>query len=308
MSESLTSGPAAAEGAAGQPRDVFVDLPGRLGAAPLRMHYIDWGGEGLPIVLLHGLASSSRIWDWVAPVLAARFRVIAVDQRGHGLTDRPDSEYTFDEVCGDLAALLDALAFQRPVIAGHSWGAGVALQYAAEHPGALSGLVLVDGGFVEISASLSWPEAEKQMRPPEIDGIPLDAFVKGMRNWPGVREIWSPQLQDSILSNFEVRDGKIYRRLTMENHMKIVRAIYDGKITQLYPRIDCAVLLVPALQEATSDQERAWHSARDNGLAEAQRLLARSRLVPMPDTGHDIPVLRPAELASAVTEFAAGLA
>src|SRR5687768_7247630 len=113
----------------------------------VRLHCLDWGGAGRPLVLLHGLASSCRIWDFTAPLLAERFRVFALDQRGHGLSDRPGS-YTFAEVTGDLAGLLQGLGLERPVIAGHSWGASVALQFAAKYPEVPAALALIDGAFI----------------------------------------------------------------------------------------------------------------------------------------------------------------
>ncbi len=66
----------------------------------LRFHYRYWGGEGRPLVLLHGLASNARIWDAkrVAPRLAEHFRVFALDQRSHGLTDRADDGYDFPSI------------------------------------------------------------------------------------------------------------------------------------------------------------------------------------------------------------------
>ena len=292
-----------------EPHDEYVELPGRgPGGRPLRVHYRDWGGDGTPVVLLHGLSSSCRIWDLTAPLLARDFRVVAVDQRGHGLTDRPDSTYSFEEVCGDLGALLAALRFERPVLVGHSWGAGVALQFAAEDAEDVRGLVLVDGGMTEISASLTWEEAEKVMRPPEINGVPLDRFVGFARNWPHVRDIWSPQFEEMLLSNFRVEDGKVYRRLTMENHMKVVRAIYDQNPTELYPRITAPVLLVPAHRKPENEQEQAWQTARERGLEAALRLLPDVRLQAMEDTPHDVPVFRPEHLARAIVEFAVRLA
>jgi pimeloyl-ACP methyl ester carboxylesterase len=211
-------------------------------------------------------------------------------------------------VCGDLGALLAALRFERPVLVGHSWGAGVALQFAAEHPRDARGLVLVDGGMTEISASLTWDEAEKVMRPPAIDGVPVDRFVGFARNWPHVRDIWSPQFEEMLLSNFLVEDGKVYRRLTMENHMKVVRAIYDQKPTELYPRVTAPVLLVPARRKPENDQERAWQAARERGLESAVRLLPDGRLHALEDTPHDVPVFRPEHLAKAIADFAVSLA
>ncbi|HSP54754.1 MAG TPA: alpha/beta hydrolase [Dehalococcoidia bacterium] len=291
------------------PNDEYVELPGRgPSGGSLRVHYRDWDGTGTPVVLLHGLSSSCRIWDLTAPLLAREFRVVAVDLRGHGLTDRPDSDYTFAEVCSDLDELLLALGFDRPILVGHSWGAGVALQFAAGQPGRVAALVLVDGGMTEISARLTWEQAEKVMRPPVIDGVPVERFVGFARSWPFVRDIWSPQFQEMLLSNFLVHDGKVYRRLTMENHMKVVRAIYNQKPTDLYPRIQAPVLLVPAEREPDNDQERAWQAARETGLEAAQRLLPEARLVVMKDTPHDVPVFRPEHLARAIIKFGRNLA
>jgi len=72
------------------PQDAYIALP-----TSIRLHYLDWRGSGRPLILLHGLASSCRIWDLTAPILAQRFHVFALDQRGHGLSDKPGS-YTFE--------------------------------------------------------------------------------------------------------------------------------------------------------------------------------------------------------------------
>jgi pimeloyl-ACP methyl ester carboxylesterase len=271
------------------------------------VHYRDWGGDSRPIVLLHGLASSCRIWDLCAPLIAGSFRVIAVDQRGHGLTDRPDSDYTLDEVCRDLAALLDALGFEQLLLVGHSWGANVALQFAADYSERLRGLALVDGGMTEISASSSWEEAEKMMRPPDIDGVPVERFLGFARNFRHMQGVWSPKIQEMLLSNFLIEDGKVYRRLTIENHMKVARAIYGQKPGQIYSRVRCPVLLVPAFREPVGEQEMAWQRLRDEGIKKALEMLPGARLRAMENTPHDVPVFRPEHLASAIVEFARSL-
>ena len=171
-----------------EPQDSYIDLRG---PAPIRLHYLDWGGTGRPLILLHGLASSCRIWDFMAPLLADRFHIFALDQRGHGLSDKPGS-YTFAEVTGDLAAFIEALGLERPIVVGHSWGGGVAVQFAADYPEIPSAIALVDGGFVERSAfDSTWEQAEIMMRPPEIDGVPVETFIGFAKKWPDVAAIWS---------------------------------------------------------------------------------------------------------------------
>src|SRR3989442_9802636 len=117
----------------------------------LALSYREWSGQGAPIALLHGLASNARIWDQVAARLAPRFRVVALDQRGHGLSDKPPDGYDFETVVADASAAFERLGIVRPVLVGHSWGGNVALQFAADADPPPRALVLVDGGFIELA-------------------------------------------------------------------------------------------------------------------------------------------------------------
>jgi pimeloyl-ACP methyl ester carboxylesterase len=269
----------------------------------VRLHYLDWGGAGRPFNLLHGLASSARIWDFTAPLLAEHFLVLALDQRGHGLSDRPGS-YTFDDVTDDLAAFIDALSLERPVIAGHSWGAGVALRFAADYPETPAAIALIDGGFVERASTHTWEQAEAMMRPPEIDGVPVDTFIGYMKKWPDIALLWSEQLAEMILSNLEVRDGKVYRRLPIPDHMKIAREIWEQDTAPLWERVRCPVLMVPAIKESPDPRSQLWTKAKLQGIETAKRKLKEATVLPMDDTIHDIPIQRPKELAQAIIDFA----
>lgn len=280
--------------AAGQ----FADLD-----TGVRLHYRDWGGDGPPVVLLHGLSSNSRIWDWTAPLLTDHFRVIALDQRGHGLSDRPDDGYGFDEVTADLESFLKHVGVERPVLVGHSWGANVALSYAASRPGSTGAIALVDGGVVSISAHSKWEAAEVRMRPPDIDGTPVERFVEFMRRWPTLQHFWSDELRDMVLANFEVRDGKIYRPLTIPNHMKIAKAIFDLDPAALLGRLDVPLLVISCHQEPNSEEARAWQKLREEGLETARRANPDAQIIVMEDTIHDVPIQRPDELAEHITAF-----
>ena len=152
------------------PSDCYVDLRG------LPFHYRDWGGDGRPVLLLHGLASTCHIWDLVAPLLAEDFRVVALDQRGHGLSAQVEEGYDFAAVSGDAAAFIKSLGWERPVIVGHSWGADVALELAAAKPDVAAGLIFVDGGTIEPSARPGWSleQARQDMAPPIFTGFTPD--------------------------------------------------------------------------------------------------------------------------------------
>ena len=136
----------------------------------LNFHLLDWGGQGQWIVGLHGLASQAHIWDLVAPRLIDSFRVMAIDQRGYGLSDKPDHGYDFTTMTSDLDAILQAqhASRDRAVLAGHSWGGNVALQYAVDYPDRVSGLILIDGGFLQVGDRFDWPTTEKFLEPPDL--------------------------------------------------------------------------------------------------------------------------------------------
>jgi pimeloyl-ACP methyl ester carboxylesterase len=109
---------------------------------------LDDVGMGEPVVLIHGLACGKRMWFHQIRALRERFRVIAYDQRGHGLTDAPadPKDYSPSHLVRDLSGLLDALGIARASIVGFSLGGGPALGLAASAPHRISRLVLADVG------------------------------------------------------------------------------------------------------------------------------------------------------------------
>ena len=114
------------------------------------LDYVDVGARSNDVlILLPGLADSWRSYELVFPHLPSTFRTIAVSQRGHGDSEKPESGYTVQDFADDLNALLDALAIRRAVIAGHSSASIVARRFALDHPEKVGGLVL-EGSFVKL--------------------------------------------------------------------------------------------------------------------------------------------------------------
>jgi pimeloyl-ACP methyl ester carboxylesterase len=274
-----------------------------------KFHYRDWGNPkssrgGMPIVLLHGLASQSHIFDLLAPLLAKLSRVVALDQRGHGESDAPDDGYGFASVGADLAAFLDAVGFKRAIIVGHSWGGNVALEFAATHPNRAAALVLIDGGFLDMQANpkMTWAFAEKRLAPPRLAGTPVEEFREMIKGYLGA--VWNSDVERIILCNFEILpDQTIRPHLSFEHHIKILRALWEQRPPALYPRIKCPVLLLPAQTEATSADERSFRDAKRQAVGAAQRGLAFSETVWFNETVHDVPLQRPRKLADTITRF-----
>lgn len=288
-----------------KPRDEFVELRG------LRFHYCDWGGRGRPVVLLHGLASNCRIWDLMAPYLAEDFRVLALDQRGHGLSDKPDDGYDFASITSDLEEFVQALGLQRPALVGHSWGGSVVLQYAAERPEAVAWVALVDGGFLEISAlpEMTWERTLATMSPPPLAGMKLNDFLQAARTWSGLGEMWSEEVQEIVLANFSIDgEGAIYPHLKRENHLKILRALWEQKASGMWSRLRCPALLLPAGGHPADRRAGIWMEQKRKGVAEAEKRAPSARVVWIENAIHDVPLQKPKELADAIARFAAEVA
>src|SRR5438132_5957058 len=124
------------------PRDHTVALHG------LRFHYTERGEREAPVVvMLHGVTGHARTWDDEGAALAARYRVLALDQRGHGDSDPPDdADYTIAALANDLGAFVDTLGLRTFAIVALSLGGRVAMQYAGTHPGRVTRLVGIDIG------------------------------------------------------------------------------------------------------------------------------------------------------------------
>ena len=260
-----------------------------------------------PILLLHGLASSLHIWNLVAPLLAARgYVVTALDQRGHGESEKPGIGYDFDTIIADDRAAVSALELERPVLVGHSWGAGVALQYAATYPDQVTALVLVDGATNQFSQRPGWSreQAIKDLAPPRFAGTPRETFLSYFRSGP-LGEQWSPELEESVLHIVQVRDDDtVAPRLDLENHLQVIGAMWDQPTFELYSRVHCPLKLIVAELRPASEQQKAFLNMRREGIARIQELLPTAQIVRMTDTIHDIPLQRPRELAEEITAYA----
>jgi pimeloyl-ACP methyl ester carboxylesterase len=112
----------------------------------LRLHCLDYGTAGHPPMLcLHGGAAHAHWFDFVAPGFTADRHVLALDQRGHGESAWADPPaYSYEHYVSDLAGVVESLDLRDFVLIGHSMGGGVALMYAAMHPGRVAKLVVAD--------------------------------------------------------------------------------------------------------------------------------------------------------------------
>lgn len=277
----------------------------------LTFHYRRWSpihpvASLPPIVLVHGLASSSHIWNFVAPLLAeCGYEVMAIDQRGHGESAKPDSGYDFSTIIADDHALLTALRIEKPLLVGHSWGAMVALQYATLYPDDVHSLVLVDGATSQFSLREGWTQAKARevLAPPRFAGTPRSVFVGWMRESP-LGQQWTPELEAIMLNIVQLQaDGTVAPRLVFENHLQIIDAMWEQPTLDLYKHVQCPLTLIVAMQDAPEPWPGS-HKFREDSLRRIRTNCPAATIIMMPDTIHDIPLQRPLALVDHILNTA----
>lgn len=263
------------------------------------LRIIRWEPEdkatGAPWLLVHGLASNARLWDGVgARLAAAGHRAIAVDQRGHGRSSKPDDGYDMATVADDLAFLIDALELDRPAVAGQSWGGNVVIELAHRHPDLLSLVVGVDGGTIRLADQ--WPEWEdcaRALAPPPLLGRPLSEIegwlASSAADWPETGRL-------GTLANFEIRDDDtIAPWLTLERHLSVLRGLWEHDPFDCFPHVAIPTLLIGAGDEGVT-------TAKDARLDEAVAMLDRGAAAWFRPAHHDVHAQQPEAVAALLLE------
>lgn len=269
--------------------DRIVELHGR------RFHYTERGAPTAPPgILLHGVTGHARTWDEEARLLAERYHVLALDQRGHGDTDpAPDGDYSDGALLGDLVAFVEALGLRRVTLVALSLGGRVAINFAGRHPDRVERLVVVDIGPEIAPAGRARVSALMATAPERFESV--DEVVTHMR-------VNAPLYTEALLRH---RAEHAVRALpgggfTWKYDRALRDAIRQGRMrvpTDLWPQwraITCPTLLVRGAQSDVLSDETAKRMVDELPLAQ---------LVVVPGAGHTVPGDQPAAFQSLLREF-----
>jgi pimeloyl-ACP methyl ester carboxylesterase len=209
--------------------------------------YCELAGSGEPLLLLHGLGSSSLDWDEQIGVYAEHFRVIAPDLRGFGRSSKPIGPYSIRLFGEDLTALLDRLKISRCHVLGYSMGGAIALQMATHPESRFSSLILVN-----TLASFEVDHWRKQMF--VLVRIAMARFV-GMERMArfGAKRLFP----DPHQSHLRRRMIERHRHNTPHSYLAALHALKGWTVKELLPRIDVPTLVVAADQDYFSVEEKA---------------------------------------------------
>ena len=268
-----------------------------------RIAFHDWGGPstaGPPIILIHGLSGTSWTWAPVARRLSSVRRVVAMDLRGHGISDAPTHGYDPDTLAEDVVAVADGSGLTgqgRLVVAGHGFGAIVAAWTAAVLGDACAGLVLVDGGWEDAEVATG-ADADEFLRtiaePPEV--------LRSMSAWLADRRGFDPSTWDADQERaareavVELPVGRLAPATRPHVVEACVRAMFAYRPTVVLPSVAAPIV---ALAAADDDGTHAGTLAMmQTALIEAER--PPIRVARFPGDGHNLMRYRPIEVSAAI--------
>jgi len=278
-------------------------------------------------VLLHGGACTAADWDAVAAFLVPKHRVVAFDFRSHGRSTDTGDEWSMDDAVADTEAVIASLGLGNPLVAGHSLGGAVASVYGAAHPEA-PGVVIVDGSGHALPSE--WPgadpdEARAAFRkalaaqtagePPPEEALDADALAKRIANARtfATTANFDPDVVAAGVERAMVLggDGLFRNNPSPRATLAMLRAVGSVETFDVMRAARCRVLYVRAIGEqlarADDEQERG-HLMEPFRLGVARELESIAAEHPnfshsTIESGHMIPLERPAELAETLLAF-----
>ena len=270
----------------------------------IRIHGHDVGyrmaGQGPTVLLIHGMAGSSRTWRDVMPRLAEHFTVVAPDLLGHGESAKPLGDYSLGAHASGLRDLLSALGIQKATLVGQSLGGGVAMQLAYQHPGVAERLVLVSSGGLgrDVSRLLrlfTLPGIEYVM--PALFPAAVrergDVVVDRLTRW-GIRAPHLAEMWRAYASLSEAENRRAF--------VKTLRAVVDpgGQTVSAKDRLYLTSALPTMIVWGDRDPIIPVRHAHD-----AHELMPGSRLEIFEDAGHFPHVEFPSRFTDVLEDFLA---
>jgi 3-oxoadipate enol-lactonase len=247
--------------------------------------YYETRGAGEPVLLIHGLGSSTADWEPQVEALAGEFAVVAFDVRGHGRSSKPRGRYTIAQFAEDTAALIRQLALGPMHVVGVSMGGMIAFQLAVSAPELVRTLVIVNSGPAMIVRTL----AERSMIASRIAIVRMMGMRK-MGEVLAARLLPSPEhaaLRATFIERWAANDPKAY--------LSALKALVNWSVLERLADITCPVLVLTADEDYTPVAMKETYTAQ----------LPNAQLVVIPDARHFMTIERPEAVNRALSAFLA---
>jgi pimeloyl-ACP methyl ester carboxylesterase len=219
----------------------------------IRLHYLDFGGNGPLMIMMHGLTANAHAFDGlVAEGLRKQFRIVSVDLRGRGLSDHPAFNYDMEDHAQDILGLMDALGADKAIFCGHSFGGLLSFYLGAYYPERVEKLVILD------AAARMNPRAAEML---SFRLSTLDMHFPSMANYIAAIKAtpYNTFWTDNMLSYYEadVRnndEGGVTPRPQLANIIQASMGVANIPWAQLIEDVKAPVLLINAPEDYTLDE------------------------------------------------------
>lgn len=229
------------------------------------------------------------------------WRLVALDQRGHGGSEHPAAGYSVQSVVADAVAAIRQLGLQRPVLVGHSWGGAIALELAAAHPELVSALAFVDGPAADVAGAMTLEVAAAQM----LDGArgysAVEAAFAAQERYLG--QAWGMDLIPFVERSLrQLPEGGVTSKLTLEARLEILSSMYEYRPAELFSQVQGPLLLSLAAwtRETKAEVFLGWKRA---AAAHVQEQRSDS-WVRWYESHHEVTLFQPGRLAADLERLA----
>jgi len=212
----------------------------------IRLHYLDHVSDGPTLLLMPGLTANAHSFDGlVSAGLVPAVRLLALDLRGRGLSDKPESGYSLTDHAADVIGLLDRLELDSVMLGGHSYGGLLGLYLAANHPERVQKLVVID------AAAEMHPDTRRLIQP-AIDrlGKPLpswESYLAAVKVMPFFHHWWDPAIETYFRADIEtLPDGQVVSRSSPAAIIEAVEHVLAESWREKLPLISQPTLLLNA--------------------------------------------------------------
>jgi pimeloyl-ACP methyl ester carboxylesterase len=258
-------------------------------------------GEGPTVVLLHGFPEFWRGWAEVMAELAGRYRLIAPDQRGYNLSDKPEGidAYRVERLIGDAVALIDHVSSEPVVLVGHDWGGAVAWPTAAFFPDRVRGLVIANAPHPNVFARLLASSSEQQQASGYVTLFvsPSAEAVLAANDYGVLRSIFAGILDDAALEHYVAAWSQPG---ALTGSLNWYRASWPGaeQPVEVEVRIDVPTLVLWGMRDL---------ALRPENLEGLEEYVPDLRVERFEEATHWIAHEEPARVARAIDDFARSL-
>jgi pimeloyl-ACP methyl ester carboxylesterase len=187
------------------------------------------------------------------------FKCAALDQRGHGLSERPENGFDYERITTDLDEFLEMLSivdtgWQKPILVGQSWGCSVVEAFAQRYPEKVSGLVLIDGGFSVMKRAFpTWELCTASLTPPRPSGASLAQVESFLRS---AHSDWPEQGIQATMCNMESdSNGHARARLAFDSHMTILHELWNFDTAAVTAELTTPTVFIAAMNESMGGPE-----------------------------------------------------